>query len=176
MPLLQAPKVPYISGLQLLVYWVNSTKLEPFLPSPPTYAQHSACHLWVLSLDWREREKGGKALARVLNGIMPRWEQQSPESHKVHINKVSDPGQVYLGAKGRRLVSSSDNEDKSTSLVSRYEGQIKEPSRLWCTPLHCLSLDLIHFVGWHLSADNSHIYISSPDLPLGSMWMSHGYL
>lgn len=30
MLLLQVPKVPCISGLQLLVYWVNSTKLEHF--------------------------------------------------------------------------------------------------------------------------------------------------
>lgn len=144
MLLLQVPKVPCISGLQLLVYWVNSTKLEPFLLSPPTYAQHSACHMWVFS-QGGERRRGGKALAKVLNGIMLRWEWQSIGSQEMLKNKVSGLGQVHVGARGEGLVFSSENEDNSTSFIGRYEDQIKEWSRLWCAPLHCLSLDFIHF-------------------------------
>lgn len=72
---------------------------------------------------------GGKALAEGLNGIMLRWEWQSTGGQGIHMNKVSDVGQVHVlgvGGGGEGLVSSSENEDNSTSLIGRYEDQIKE--------------------------------------------------
>ena len=53
-------------------------------------------------------------------------EWQSTRSQKMQMNKVSDLGQVHVGARGGGLVSSSENEDNSTSLIDRYEDQIKE--------------------------------------------------
>lgn len=66
---------------------------------------------------------GGKGFAEVLNGITLRWEKQRAGSQEIHMNKLSDFGQVHWwGA----LVSSVENEDNSTFLVGSHEDQIKE--------------------------------------------------
>lgn len=72
---------------------------------------------------------GGEGVpAEVLNSIMLRWEQQSTGGQGIHMNKVSDLGQVHarVGVCGGGLVSSSESEDNSTSLIGRYKDQIKE--------------------------------------------------
>lgn len=43
-----------IWGICLLVYWITLVRLKLCLHFPTTYAQNSACHVWILSRGWQE--------------------------------------------------------------------------------------------------------------------------
>lgn len=121
----------------------------------------SACHVRILNHD---RKKGEKVFAKVLNGITMRWERQKIGSLETHSNKPILGKFVWTGERG--LVSLSKNEEKSTLLWIVIKIKLKnDPGSDFLLLSLSHTLKLIHFIGWHLSADNCHIYISSPDSP-----------